>query len=264
MYYQNIAIEKIDKVALIRMICAEKLNPLDNDMGREMKSVLDEFEDDDSVRALVITGLGRAFSAGGDIKEMQQSVLNGDPGKYMDELTKVLYSIGMMLRKYPKPIIAAVNGLAVGAGMNLALSCDLVIASDKSRFSQGFIKLALIPGFGGTHILINQLPWQKAAEIAFLGDMIEPHEMERLGFVNRVVAHDDLYNEAIDLAQRLAEGPTLAYARTKRLFLEALKSGFEEHHECERMMQVASAETEDYAIGVDALNKKSKAKFIGK
>ena len=130
--------------------------------------------------------------------------------------------------------MAAVNGLAVGAGMNLALCCDFIIASSEAKFAQSFSKLALIPGFGGTHLLINHLPWQKAAEIAFMGEMISAEEMHKLGFVNRVVKADLLATEALEFAKRLAEGPTLAYARTKQLFLDALGSGFESHLKQER------------------------------
>ena len=110
----------------------------------------------------------------------------------MDDLTKDLYNIALKLREFPKPIIAAVNGYAMGAGMNLALCCDFVIASEKAIFSESFSKLGLIPGFLGTHLLINQLSWQKAAEIAFFGGMIEPQELEKLGLVNKVVPHDEL------------------------------------------------------------------------
>ncbi len=260
----KIAIEKKGPILIIRLSNPDKLNPLDIETGKELSTVLSKYEADSTVRAVIITGSGRSFSAGGDVTGMQLSIDDGKPGVFMDDLTRVLYDIGLQLRKYPKPVIAAVNGLAVGAGMNLALCSDFIIASDEARFSQSFCKVGLIPGFGGTHLLINQLSWQKAAELSFLGDMIDAAEMHRLGLVNRVVEHNRLEEVAIALAERLSKGPTLAYARTKSLFLEALKSGFEDHLEGERQVQVDSAKTEDYAIGVKSILEKSKPEFVGK
>ena len=116
----------------------------------------------------------------------------------------------------------------------------------------------------GTHLLINQLSWQKAAELAFFGEMIDPHELEKLGLVNKVVPHDNLETIAWEIAQKLAKGPTLAIARTKQLFLQALKNDFKTHLEIERKVQIQSASTKDYEIGVRALIKKEKPEFIGK
>lgn len=253
MIYQCIEFSVSEKTAIIRMIRPDKLNPLDLDAGREINDVLDRIAKENSINSLIITGSGKAFSAGGDIKRMLKSIEDQTPDRFMDELTASLYDIALKLRKLKVPVIAAVNGVAVGAGMNLVLACDLVIASEKASFSQGFSKLALIPGFGGTHLLINQLPWQKAAEIAFLSDVIKPEEMQRLGLVNRVVPHENLEEEALTLAARLNRGPALVFARTKELFLKALNSDFEKHLPEERLKQVASAATEDYKAGVRAL-----------
>ena len=264
MGYDCIELVRRDKIVTITMTRSERLNPLDLEAGREINDVLDGIGDDASIRCLVITGRGRAFSAGGDIKGMLAAVEEGRPDAFMDDLTKSLYDIALKLRMLPLPVIAAVNGTAVGAGMNLALACDLIIASERASFSQGFSKLALIPGFGGTHLLINQLSWQKAAEIAFLSDVVSADEMMRLGLVNRVVPHEKLEEESLLLAERLSDGPTLAFRRTKELFLEAMRSDFKTHLKIERDMQVRSAATEDFAAGVRALAAKSKPEFGGK
>ena len=253
-----------ENIAKITLINTEKLNPLNLETGRELNQVLDQLKKQDEFRVLIITGTGRGFSAGGNIKGFLKTIEDGTASKYMDDLTKDLYNIALKLREFPKPIIAAVNGYAMGAGMNLALCCDYVIASEKAIFAESFSKLGLIPGFLGTHLLINQLSWQKAAEIAFFGDIISAQELRELGLVNKVVPHEDLENNAWEIAQKLAKGPTLAIARTKKLFLQALKNDFKTHLEIERQVQVESASTKDYEIGVKALIKKEKPEFIGK
>lgn len=253
-----------DGIGRIEFTRSEKLNPLDLAAGEELNELLDELSENKGIRCLVITGTGRAFSAGGDIKGMKQSVEEGTPGGFMDDLTRSLYDICLKLRRFPVPVIGAVNGHAVGAGMNLALSCDFIIASEEASFSQGFAKLALIPGFGGTHLLAMQLPWQKACEIAMLADPISPGEMARLGLVNRVTGASQFEEETMKLARRLAAGPTLSFRRTKELFLKAGGRSLDEHLEEERGLQVRSAESEDYAEGVRALLAKEKPEFSGK
>lgn len=260
--YKCISLEYKDAIAVITMIRADKLNPLDIEAGKEINHALDEIKER-GVRALLVTGTGRGFSAGGDVKGMLDSIDRGEPETFMDDLTRDLYSIGLKLRKLPFPAIAAVNGHAVGAGMNLALCCDYIIASEKAMFAQSFSKLALIPGFGGTHLLINQLTWQKACEIAFTGDPVTAQEMKELGLVNRIVQDEDLLREAMAVAEKFAKGPTLTFARTKELFLRAIGTPFEEHFNYERGCQVKAAGTEDYASGVRAMNKGEKPDFKG-
>jgi 2-(1,2-epoxy-1,2-dihydrophenyl)acetyl-CoA isomerase len=182
----------------------------------------------------------------------------------MDELLKSLYKIALVLRQYPKPVIAAVNGWAVGAGMNLALSCDLIIASSKAKFRQSFSKLALIPGFAGTMLLSRQLTWQQATEMAFFGDTYTAEDMLKLGFVNEVVDSEKLMVRANEMASKLASGPTLTFARTKKLFFDALSDPLIDHLENERQMQIKSAETQDFKIGVFAINDKKEPEFIGR
>lgn len=263
MSYKSIKIEYKDKIAIIKMIRGDKLNPLDVLAGKEIMASLDEIEKNKGIRVLVITGEGRAFSAGGDVKGMLGSIENKNPGRFMDELTDVLYKIAYRLRSYHLPVIAAVNGHAAGAGMNLALSCDMIIASDNALFTQSFSRLGLIPGFGGTYLLGRQLPWQKAVEIAFLAERITALEMHDLGFVNRVVPVEEFEGAVSEIAERLANGPTLSYARTKQLFLRGMDNGFKMHLKEERKVQVESACTRDYETGVRALSEKSSPEFKG-
>ncbi|TFF87647.1 MAG: enoyl-CoA hydratase/isomerase family protein [Promethearchaeota archaeon] len=261
---KNLKVKVQDKIAIITLTNSENYNPLNQETAIELLNSLLNLKSNQEIRCVIITGSGKAFSAGGDVKKFKQSVEDGTPGKLMDDLTKDLYQIARELRLYPKPVIAAVNGWAVGAGMNLALSCDLVIASERAKFRQSFSNLALIPGFAGSILLSRQLTWQQATEMAFFGDTYNAQEMKNLGLVNEVVVPNELKVKALEWAKRLAEGPTLTYARTKKLFYDALSTSLDKHLEEERQMQIKSAETEDYKIGVNAILSKSNPKFIGK
>jgi len=252
------------QIATIKINDPENFNPLNKETGQQILDALESLRDNNEVRCIVITGSGKAFSAGGNIKQFKASIEDGNPGEVMDDLLKVLYKISLVLRLYPKPVIAAVNGWAVGAGMNLALSCDFVIASEYARFRQSFVKLALIPGFAGTLLLSRQLTWQQAVEMSFFGETYNAKQMKELGFVNEIVPAENLEEVTLQWAQKFARGPTLTFARTKKLFFDALHTPIEEHLENERQMQIKSAESEDYKIGVTALIDKKEPEFIGK
>ena len=253
-----------DNIATIKLIDPDNFNALSRETAKQLLEVFEDLKDDSKVRCIILTGTGKSFSAGGNIKEFKSSIENGTPGQLMDDLTKDLYKIAKFLRLYPKPVIGAVNGWAVGAGMNLALSCDFIIASEKARFRQSFAKLGLIPGFAGSIILSRQLTWQQATQMSFFGDTYSAEDMAKLGLINEIVSAEKLDEVTLQWAQRLANGPTLAYARTKKLFFEALSTPLEEHLENERQMQIKSAQTEDYKIGVFALIEKKEPDFIGK
>jgi 2-(1,2-epoxy-1,2-dihydrophenyl)acetyl-CoA isomerase len=260
----KVLLEIEDKVARIILNDGENYNPLNQEMAKELLDVLEQLRNNENVRCLMITGSGKAFSAGGDIKAFKESIERGNPGEAMDELLKNLYKIALILRQYPKPIVGAVNGWAVGAGMNLALSCDLIVASNKAKFRQSFSKLALIPGFAGTILLSRQLTWQQATEMAFFGDTYTAEDMLKLGLVNEVVGPEKLMERANEMASKLASGPTLTFARTKKLFFDALSDPLINHLENERQMQIKSAETQDFKIGVFAINDKKEPEFVGK
>ena len=259
-----VEIEKKENIATIKLINPDNFNPLNLEMGKELLEAIESLREETNIRCLIITGSGKAFSAGGDVKKFKESAENGTAGKVMDDLTQVLYKIAFVLRQYPKPVIAAVNGWAVGAGMNLALSCDFIISSEYGKFRQSFCKLALIPGFAGTILLSRQLTWQQAVQMAFFGETYSAQEMKELGFVNVITPADQLEETSMQWAEKFADGPPLTYARTKKLFFEALSGPLEDHLEKERQMQIKSAESEDYKIGVTALIEKKEPEFIGK
>ncbi len=260
----KINLEIKENIAKLRFADPDNLNPLNKESAKELLDILEDLKEKDDVRCIIITGSGRAFSAGGDIKLFKKSIENNTTAQEMDNLTKDLYKIAYILRLYPKPIIASVNGWAVGAGMNLALSCDFIIASDKAKFRQSFSKLGLIPGFAGSILLSRQLTWQKATQMAFFGETYSAEDMDKLGLINEIVPSEKLDETTAQWAKKLAKGPTLAFARTKKLFFEALSTPLEKHLENERQMQIKSAETEDYKKGVFALIDKKEPEFIGK
>jgi 2-(1,2-epoxy-1,2-dihydrophenyl)acetyl-CoA isomerase len=259
-----VEIKRKGNIAIVTLNNPDNFNPLNLETGTQLLEAIESMREDSSIRCLIITGSGKAFSAGGDVKKFKESAENGTAGKVMDDLTKILYKIAFVLRRYPKPVIAAVNGWSVGAGMNLALSCDFIISSEHGKFRQSFCKLALIPGFAGTILLSRQLTWQQAVQMAFFGDTYSAEEMKKLGFVNVITPADQLEEVSMHWAEKFTKGPLLAYARTKELFFEALSTPLDEHLEKERQMQIKSAESEDYKIGVTALLEKKDPEFIGK
>jgi len=261
---KTIELEIKDAIATIKLVDPDNYNALGKETAKQLLELLENLKNNSEVRCIIITGTGKSFSAGGNVKQFKASIEAGTPGQEMDNLLQDLYKIAYVLRLFPKPVIAAVNGWAVGAGMNLALSCDFIVASENAKFRQSFSKLALIPGFAGTILLSRQLTWQQAVEMSFFGDTYSAEQMKKLGFVNEVVPPERLEETSLQYAQRFAKGPTLAYARTKQLFFEALSTPLEEHLEHERQMQIKSAESEDYKIGVFALAEKKEPKFIGK
>ncbi len=266
MDYKTIKLEMEGSIAKITLITLENrpFPTLDMQTGRDLLLAIEECERQDQIRVLIITGTGKAFSAGGDIKQFKENIETGKPFEFMENLTKQLYQIAYKLKTLRIPVIAAVNGFAIGAGMNLVLSCDLIIASEKAQFAESFINLGLIPGFAGTYYLPKLLPWPKVAEICFFGEMLSATEMEKLGLVNKVVPPEELDKVAQEYALKLANQPTLAIGRMKKLFLEGFDKDFKTAIENERKMQVKSAMTEDYKEGVFALNEKRKPIFKGK
>lgn len=266
MDFKNVKLEIEGPIAKITLKIVEnrKFPTLDMQTGKDLLAAIKECDQAKEVRVLIITGTGKAFSAGGDIKMFKNTIEAGKSGDFMDELTKDLYQIAYELKTLRMPVIAAVNGYAIGAAMNLALSCDIIIASEKAKFAESFINIGLIPGFLGTYYLPRLLPWPKMAELCFFGDMISASEMEKLGLVNKVVPHEDLEKVTNEYAERLVNRPTLAIARMKRLFMDGLSKDFKTALEDERKIQIASTKTEDYKEGVFALNEKRKPVFKGK
>lgn len=260
MDYEAILVRKAGPVATVTMNRPEALNFLDPIMAQEIESALADLEKDEEVRAVIITGAGRAFCAGGDVKFMKQEWPVYDLVVRMERVTGFIKA----MLDLPKPIIASVNGPAVGAGCNIALAADLVLASEKATFCQVFTRIGLIPDCGGIYLLPRRVGMTKAKELIFTARTIEAGEAERIGLVNRVVPAEALEEETRKIAAELASGPTMAIGIAKRLLNQSYESDFETILQAENSNQVLLRKTEDHREGVRAFFEKRKPEFKGK
>jgi 2-(1,2-epoxy-1,2-dihydrophenyl)acetyl-CoA isomerase len=258
MLYETITLEAKDGVATLTLNRPESYNAFNDAMGEETADALGLVAEDEGIRALLVTGAGKAFCSGQDLKSIE-------PGRSLgDVLAKVWNPVLSRLWALEKPVIAALNGIAAGAGASLALACDLRIASEKAALSVAFTKVAVVPDSGMTWTLPRLVGMGKALELAYLADPLDAAAAERLGLVNRVVPTESLAEEAGALARRLAEGPTLAYALTKRAMRRAATSTFPEALEYEGELQAIAGASADYGEGVAAFVEKRPARFSGR
>ncbi|HXG03654.1 MAG TPA: enoyl-CoA hydratase/isomerase family protein, partial [Candidatus Binatia bacterium] len=204
MGYASLILERAGAIATLTLNRPEARNALDAAMRQELAAALDELERDPELRVLVLTGAGGHFCAGGDVKSMRERRYTAAEGRARVE---VLNRLVLRLVDFPRPTIASVDGFAVGAGCNLALACDLIVASDRARFGQVFARIGLVPDGGGTWLLSRLVGLARAKELIFTADIVEAGEAARLGLVNRVVPAAALAEETRRLAERLAAGP---------------------------------------------------------
>ena len=247
--------EGIVTVALHR---PEKKNAIDGPMWDELMAVFREVAESPSDRVLVLTGSGEAFCAGAD--------LTPELGEARHQLDRMHHFgwVGLALHEIPKPTIAKVNGVAVGAGLNLALGCDLIVAGESARFSEIFVKRGLAIDLGGSWLLPRLVGLHKAKELALLGDMFDAREAERIGIVNRVVPDAQLDACVADWAGRLAAGPPLALQLTKRMLTMGMAMSLSEALHQEAMAQSVTATSEDTAEALRAFFKKREPVFKGR
>jgi 2-(1,2-epoxy-1,2-dihydrophenyl)acetyl-CoA isomerase len=239
------------------------LNALTVEMGREVKLAIGEATSA-GARAIVLTGAGRAFCAGGDLREMQKMAeRDGRIEAFFDEPLRLLNECILLIRQTPLPVIAAVNGAASGGGCNLALACDLVIAGESARFNQAFVKIGLTPDCGGTFILPRLIGWKRATELMMTGDVVSASQAVVMGMINSVVPDDELMMRALALADRLAQSPTAALGRIKDLLEASATNDYGGQLELERKAQLESGKTSDFREGVAAFIEKRPPKFTG-
>ena len=235
-------------------------NSFNREMALELQSELDKANDREDVRAIIITGEGKAFCAGQDLGEAID-----ENGPELKEIVDKHYNpMISKIRTIEKPIIAAVNGIAAGAGANIALACDIVIANESASFIQAFSKIGLIPDSAGTFFLPRLIGMQKAAALMMTGDKISAEEAEKMGMIYKAVSNEDFESETNKIAGNLAKMPTKAMGLTKRALNKSYSNTLEEQLAFESDLQVIAGKTHDFKEGIDAFLEKRKPEFKGK
>lgn len=255
-----ILFELNEGVATITLNRPDKLNAFNREMALLLQQKLDEASSLHEVRCVVITGAGKAFCAGQDLAE-----LTGAQPPSMSQILSEHYNpIVQRIRNLPKPVLAAVNGVAAGAGANIALCCDIVIAKSSASFIQAFSKIGLIPDSGGTYFLPRLIGWQKAMALAMLGDKVDAPQAEQLGMIYKSIDEQDFDAEITKLARKLAQMPTRGLALTKHAFNQSYNNNLETQLMLEDKMQQEAALTHDYHEGVAAFLEKRHPNFEGR
>jgi 2-(1,2-epoxy-1,2-dihydrophenyl)acetyl-CoA isomerase len=247
-----------DSIGIITLNRPDKLNSFNREMALLMHEKLDECKKK-TVRCVYITGSGKGFSAGQDLAEVTQP----DAPGFNVILSEHYNPIVSRIRRLEKPVVAAVNGVAAGAGANIALCCDIVVAAKSASFLQAFSKIGLIPDSGGTHTLPRLVGWQKASALIMLGEKVPAEEAERIGMIYKVFPDELFPEESMKIAQTLAAMPTLGLAYTKKVLAMSFTNTFEEQLLDEDVFQQRAAQTRDYKEGVQAFLEKRKPLFSG-
>jgi len=260
MSYETLVINVKDKVAYITLNRPERLNSFDLKLGEELYKVLHEVSKKNEIIAVVIRGTGKGFCGGGDVKEMY---VENDKSKFLRELTKAIHKCVIELRNMEKPVIAAVNGAAFGAGLSLALACDIIIASRETKFGTAFIGIGLAPGCG-TQFFTNLVGYQRACEYILTAKTFSAEEAKELGIVNKVVDQNKLDNTVEELLSRFRELPPMAVGKAKMLINKSMSNDMLTHLDLESKTASQSADTEDFKEGVTAFVEKRKPVFKGK
>jgi 2-(1,2-epoxy-1,2-dihydrophenyl)acetyl-CoA isomerase len=263
MSYQCILFDLTDGVARLTLNRPDRLNSFNVDMHAEVRDVLARVRDDADCRVLVLTGAGRGFCAGQDLGD--RAVAPAGAKTDLGESIELRYKpLVLALRSLPKPVIAAVNGVAAGAGANIALACDLVIAARSASFIQSFSKLGLVPDSGGTWNLPRLVGQARALGLAFLGDKLSAEQAAQWGLIWRCVDDAELPTVVDQLARQLAVAPTRGLARTKEAIYTAGERTLEQQLDIERDFQRELGFSADYAEGVAAFMEKRTPKFTGR
>ena len=257
MGYQTLLVDRAGAVTTITLNRPDARNALDMVMRRELVAALDEVEADAAARVLVLTGAGGHFSAGGDVKSMQGPQTSAQGRARVTALNRLV----MRLVEFPRPVIAMVDGFAVGAGCNLALCCDLIVASDRARFGEVFAKIGLVPDGGGSWLLPRLVGMARAKELIFTADIIDAAEAARIGLVNRVVPAAELAQVTRALAERIAQGPSKVLAMAKHMVNRAASSDLAAALDVEAFSQAIAITGDEHREGLAAFFEKRPAKF---
>jgi 2-(1,2-epoxy-1,2-dihydrophenyl)acetyl-CoA isomerase len=259
--HETVDLTTDDSAARILLNRPEALNAWNEQFGRDLLDAITTVATEDSIRAVLITGAGRGFSSGADLKE-QRTTADGLPD-LSSRLREIYHPIITGLREMPKPVVAAVNGPAVGIGCSLALAADLIVAAESAYFLLAFVNIGLVPDGGSTAFLPARIGYARAAEMAILGERVPADRALDWGLINRVVPDDDLAGAGDALVQLLAKGPTTSYAGSKRLLNRRMYAGLAEQLEAEADQQREQGKSQDFIEGVTAFAEKRPPNFTG-
>jgi enoyl-CoA hydratase len=255
MAYENIIFEKEENIAVITFNRPEAMNALNNQTRSEFGAAVAGVAADDEIKVLILTGSGKSFVAGSDIKEFNKTT---------PFAAHNIQRLGEMVEKLEKPVIAAVNGFCLGGGCEIAMGCDIIIASEKAKFGQTEINIGIIPGGGGTQRLPRLIGACRAKELIFTGDIIRADEADRLGLVNRVVPMDELMSTAKEMAGKIAAKSAAALKLAKTAINRGMQTNLESGLRYEYELYSLSLSLEDKAEGVKAFLEKRAPKFVGR
>lgn len=255
-----ILLENKNGVAYITLNRPEKFNSFCREMALDLQKVLDDIKENEEIRCVYLTGVGKAFCAGQDLAEAID-----DNGIELAQIVSEHYNpIILKMRNLPKPIVCAVNGVAAGAGANIALAGDVVVATESASFIQAFGKIGLVPDSGGTYFLPRIVGFQKASALMMLGEKVSAAEAEKLGMIYQCYSDELFQMKSLELAETLANMPTRGIAFTKELLNESYQNDLFQQLSREGELQVEASKTFDYQEGVHSFLEKRKPKFIGK
>jgi 2-(1,2-epoxy-1,2-dihydrophenyl)acetyl-CoA isomerase len=246
-------------VGIIRLNRPEKYNAFNREMAFAVQAHLDECKNNPDIRAVFLTGEGKAFSAGQDLDE----VVDPNGPEISNILIEHYNPIIKRIRKIEKPVLAAVNGVAAGAGANIAIACDICVAAKSASFIQAFSKIGLIPDSGGSFFLPRVVGLQKATGLMMLGDKVSAEEAERIGMIYKVLPDENFETAALEIANTLAQMPTRGLALTKQALNQSLYNNYEDQLHDEELLQEKAGQTYDYKEGVQAFLEKRKPQFRG-
>src|SRR5262244_3052215 len=263
--YKCLIYEVKDAIATLTLNRPERLNALGDTLRDDLYDAVLRASQDAEVRVMVVTGAGKGFCAGGDVKAMNDAKEGRAPARPLeDKVAPLRDRVLLAMRDAPKPVIAAVNGAAAGAGMNLALGCDIRLASTTARFGETFVKRGLHPDWGGTYFLPRVVGMAKAAELIFTGEMIDAAEAHRLGIVSAVYPPEELMARARELADKIAAGPPIAIRLARRALFHNQETDLRGAPEFETFAQNVCQETEDSREGIRAFVEKRAPRFQGR